>query len=121
MKKHSITTINQLIYWVGLLNNQFCFAEEVTMLEEYKARLASKLTLKIYTNKRNYFCLCVLLPPKLMGVQTSSSAPLITSQCGCRKGVRDVIIKDNIFDLRFMTKQNHFLFKQKPAPTNQLA
>ena len=91
------------------------------MLEEYKARLASKLALTIYTNKRNSFFLLVLLAPKLLGVQTSSSARLITSQCGCQKGVRDVIIKDNIFDLGFLTKQNHFLLKQKPAPTNQLA
>ena len=85
------------------------------MLEEYKAILASKLALTIYTNKRNYFCLCVLLLSKLLGVQISSSAPLITSQCGCRKGVRDVIIKHNIFE------KKHFLLKQNPAPTNQLA
>ena len=62
------------------------------MLEEYKARLASKLALTTYTNKRNFFCLCVLFPPKLLGVKTSSLARLIIFQCVWEKGIRDVMM-----------------------------
>ena len=63
-------------------------------------------------------CLCILTPPKLLRIQISHLARLITSQSECHKGVRDVVFKDNFFKFAFFDKgKRYFLLKREPAPT----